>query len=470
MCKKLGLLLLLVLGINISAQITFINAPYDIGVVTAAGSDYLDIPIKNTSKQKVYVFRTDADKRFQIEYSSKTILPDSTIYMRVLFTPDKKGHINESLDIHFSCYDVPQKVKFTGFVETIPTSNAIACPSFDQQRVSDAVTFDFTVKVVDAVTGKLLPESTVELIKNGMLKEILDTKSKGFVERKLEIGYYYFVANNPAYESNELGTYVNRKNNIVIIPLTRKQEEIAAVEPEKVEEVIPEEIKEVVEEIVEEVKIEEPILVITEQEKNPTEVESTEELYPSFSLKDYGPNNIVFLLDVSSSMNQSGKLDLLKAAMIELSNILRPVDKITIVTYSTNANVILETTSGADKDSIISIIESLKASGITAGGKGMELAYAKASSSFISNGNNQIIMATDGLFNSGQENVYKLAQKYNKKGVKVSVIGIKNQTSHEQYMKTLSDDGGGTYTNVENYSQAKNTLVEEIKNQSRILP
>lgn len=469
-------------GLNSFGQIEFIDAPYDIGIVTAAGSDYLDIPIKNTSKEKVYIFRTDASKQFQIHYSTKTILPDSTIYMRVLFTPTTKGVIKEELPIHFSCFDKPVTVNFTGFTENVPTSSNTSCPNFNQQGANAVVTFDFTVKVIDAETGELIPESKVELIKNGSPFETLNTKKKGFVERPLELGYYYFLASNELYESNELGAYVNRKNNIITIPLNKKEveEPLVVVNEEDIEEEGFEEIEIIIggEENVEEVAIIEDVLDATEEivDTSHNEIEEVvsesdeeiEDLYPDFSLLDYKPNNIVFLVDVSSSMNQAGKLDLLKASMIELAKILRPVDKITVVSYATSAKVILETTSGDDIDSLISVIENLKAKGVTAGGKGMEKAYAKACNAFISNGNNQIIMATDGLFNSGDEDVYKLARKYSKKNVKVSVVGIKNQSSHEKYMKSLADDGKGTYTNVETYHQAKETLVKEIKSQSKI--
>ncbi len=467
MLKIFGTLFLLVCGLVSFSQIEFIDAPYDVGIVTAAGSDFLDIPIKNTSKEKVYIFRTDASKQFQIHYSSKTILPDSTIFMRVLFTPTKKGPINEELPIHFSCFDKPVIVSFTGFTENIPTSSNTSCPNFNQQGANVVVSFDFTVKIIDAESGELIPESTVEVIRDGVLFETLNTKKKGFVERPLELGYYYFIGSNEAYESNELGAYVNRKNNIITIPLTRREDEESleiALEEEDTEDDF-EEIEVVINpEQSEEEIFEEEVEVVEEQT---TIVESIDE-YPDFSLKDYRPNNIVFLVDVSSSMNQAGKLDLLKASMIELTKILRPVDKITVVSYATKANVILETTSGTDVDSVINVIKNLKAKGVTAGGKGMEKAYAKACNAFIPEGNNQIIMATDGLFNSGDEDVYKLARKYSKKNIKVSVVGIKNQSSHEKYMKDLADDGKGRYTNVETYDQAKKTLVEEIKSQSKI--
>ena len=306
----------------------------------------------------------------------------------------------------------------------------------------------------------MLPDSEVKMIKNGVLTEVLETKKKGFVERPLEIGYYYFIASNDAYISNELGAYINRKNNIITIPLTKKKEEVVLVDVvDEIDPVLPEAIEENEGVIVEE--IENEVIEMAEE---------AEELYPNFSLREYRPNNIVFLVDVSSSMNQSGKLDLLKASMIEMTKMLRPVDKITVVSYATRANLILETTSGSDIDSVINVIQGLKAKGVTAGGKGMELAYSKACNSFISNGNNQIIMATDGLFNSGDENVYKMARSYSKKGVKVSVIGIKNQSSHVKYMEDLAKDGKGNYVNIESFEQAQQTLVNEIKKQSKIRP
>ena len=460
MNRFLIVFLLILSCVLVKSQIEFINTPYDIGVVTAAGSDYLDIPIKNISKEKVFIFRTEASKQFEIHYSSKTILPDSTIFMRVLFTPTQKGIIHEKLPIHFSCFDKPIVVEFTGYTENLPTNSSTSCPNFEQQGVNTVVTFDFTVKVVDAETNQLLPESEVKMIKNGMVAELLDTKKKGFAERPLEIGYYYFIASNEAYISNELGAYVNRKNNIITIPLVKKKvEEVFVENVEILDPILPEEIEE--------------NEVVTIEETGPEVkeiVEETEELYPEFSLKDYRPNNIVFLVDVSSSMNQSGKLDLLKASMIEMTKMLRPVDKITVVSYATRANLILETTPGSDIDSVIKVIQGLTAKGVTAGGKGMELAYSKACNAFISNGNNQIIMATDGLFNSGDENVYKMAKMYSKKGVKVSVIGIKNQSSHVQYMEDLAKDGKGNYVNIESYEQAQQTLVNEIKNQSKLHP
>lgn len=455
----------LVLTGLVIGQVQFIKNPIDIGVVTAAGSDFVDVPIKNTGKSKIYIFRTDADKRFQIQYSSKTLLPDSTIYLRVLFTPEKKGTINEKLMVHFSHLSEPVALKVTGFCDEIPASDLIACPSFDQQQVNTSMEHDFTVMVIDADTRQPLEDASVSFIHNGLLVQQILTNRKGQHTQKLMLGYYYFLADHPDYVGNELGTYINRKNNLVVIPLNRRQQEEIAMEtppPSEVPEVpeLPEE--EIVEVIAQDTLKTEPLIESEDVVEN--------DPFPNLPLRDYKPNNLVFLLDVSSSMNLAGKMDLLKASMIELTKILRPIDKITLVAYASSANVILETTAVNDIDTIIYTIQQLQPRGMTAGGKGMALAYEKATQAFIPEGNNQIIMATDGVFNMGEENVNKLAKKYSKKGVTVSVVGIKNRNIHKDSMEQLSEDGGGNYINIENYDQAQQSLINEIKGRSKIRP
>ena len=220
--------------------------------------------------------------------------------------------------------------------------------------------------------------------------------------------------------------------------------------------------------IIEEESTEDEEEVIVENTPIETTEPAKEEKYPDLPLSAYKPNNIVFLIDVSASMKYTGKLDLLKASMIEMTNLLRDIDNITIVTYASNTLVAMETISADNKDSIISKIEGLEAKGMTNGGKGLKLAYSKTCESYIAGGNNEIIMATDGDFNSGSENVYKLAKKYKSKGVKVSVVGIKNRQTHEANMKKLSDNGGGNYLKIDTFEDAKKRLVEEVKTSSRL--
>lgn len=462
---------------TIFGQIEFLKQPYDYGLISS-NNQYVDVPVKNTSNKKVFIFRSDVDKRFQIHYSSKTILPDSTVYVRVQFTPTKKGAFSEKIPIHFSCFDEPKSIKITGFAEDIPSSS-ISCPSFSQENINNDIAFDFQVKVIDKLTREPLEKATVLMIKNGVVAQELTTNRNGVRKKKVDLGFYYFVATKAGYHSQEFPKYINKRNNFVLFELERNEEQNVAVE-QPIEEVVIETQEESPFDDEEEVvlTIEEPKPEPSEEieEEISVEVVPTEEIplppieekYPEFPLSKYKPNNIVFLIDVSASMKYTGKLDLLKASMIEMTNLLRDIDNITIVTYASNTVVEMETMSANNKDVIIGKIEGLTAKGMTAGGKGLKLAYTKACESYIAHGNNEIIMATDGGFNQGSENVYKLAKKYHNKGVTVSVIGIKNRDKYKEDMKKLASNGGGNYLKIDTFEDAKKRLVEEVKAGSKL--
>lgn len=493
--------MLLLTSLGGISQTVFLNQPYDVGLINKSSNRYIDIPIKNIGEKKVFIFRADVDRRFQIRYSSKEILPDSTVYMRVQFTPTKKGPFSEEIKVHFSSYTEPKIVKINGFTESVP-STTIDCPSFTQQSINTSLNFELEVKVIDKETKRPIPKAEVLMINNGLPKETLITNARGEARKKLELGLYYFVTKANGYYTNEFMKYVNRNNNFVLIELEKDEtveevvitEEIAEVieieEPEEVVEEVkveesttvieiekpieeaiveteePEEIVEVpeVEEtVVEETVIEETVVeeVITTEEETP--VETYEEEYPEFPLSKYKPSNIVFLVDVSSSMKYTGKLDLLKASMIELTGMIRDIDKVTIVSYADNANVILETTYGNNKDTIISIIQGLKADGFTAGGKGMKKAYQKAEDAFIKGGNNQVIMATDGGFNQGDDDPYKLAKKYKSKGISISVLGIRNKPLATLTLQKVVRYGDGNFVKISTYEDALTALVDEVK-------
>ena len=229
-------LLTLFLGLFFSAQligqITFLKQPYDYGLINSS-NQYVDVPVKNTSTKKVYIFRSDVDKRFQIHYSSKTILPDSIVYVRVQFTPTKKGAFTEKIPIHFSCYDEPQSIKITGFTEEVPSSS-IACPSFSQENRNDALSFNFQVKVIDKQTKEPLEDAEVIMIKDGLIAHELITNKNGTKTKKVDLGLYYFVASKSGYHAVEFPKYINRKNNFVLFELEKDEKGLKAKKVVKV--------------------------------------------------------------------------------------------------------------------------------------------------------------------------------------------------------------------------------------------
>ncbi|WP_293116791.1 VWA domain-containing protein [Moorena sp. SIO4G3] len=183
------------------------------------------------------------------------------------------------------------------------------------------------------------------------------------------------------------------------------------------------------------------------------------------AIEDLPPSNLVFLLDVSGSMNNPNKLPLLKDAFRMLVNELREEDQVSIVVYAGAAGVVLAPTPGNEKDKILTAIENLNAGGSTAGGAGIQLAYKLAQNNFIKSGNNRVILATDGDFNVGvssDSELVKLIEQKRKKGVFLTVLGFGTGNLQDSKMEKIANKGNGNYAYLDNELEAKKVLVNEI--------
>jgi len=176
-------------------------------------------------------------------------------------------------------------------------------------------------------------------------------------------------------------------------------------------------------------------------------------------------SNLVFLIDVSGSMNAPNKLPLLKSAFNLLVNKLRPQDKVSIVVYAGAAGIVLSPTPGNQKSNIIASLENLQAGGSTAGGQGIMLAYQTARQHFIKRGNNRVILATDGDFNVGiSSNVgmEELIEKERESGVFLTVLGFGMGNYKDSKMEILADKGNGNYAYIDNILEAKKIFINEF--------
>lgn len=176
-------------------------------------------------------------------------------------------------------------------------------------------------------------------------------------------------------------------------------------------------------------------------------------------------SNLVFLLDVSGSMNAPDKLPLLQSAIKMLANQLTEKDKISIVVYAGASGVVLDSVSGDDKIKIMDAIDSLNAGGSTNGGEGINLAYKIAKQNFIENGNNRIILATDGDFNVGISSngeLTRLIEEKRNEGIFLTVLGFGTGNIKDTTMETLADKGNGNYAYIDSILEAKKVLVEEM--------
>ncbi len=175
--------------------------------------------------------------------------------------------------------------------------------------------------------------------------------------------------------------------------------------------------------------------------------------------------NLVFLIDVSGSMNQTNKIGLLKNALKMLTNQLTQQDSVAIVVYAGAAGTVLKPTKGDNKQAIIDALAQLSAGGSTNGGEGIEAAYRLAQQSFIKGGINRIMLATDGDFNVGTTNnqaLKNLVESKRSLGIDLSILGFGRGNYNDELMQQLAQNGNGNAYYIDNLNEARKVLVEEL--------
>lgn len=182
-------------------------------------------------------------------------------------------------------------------------------------------------------------------------------------------------------------------------------------------------------------------------------------------MEDLPPANLVFLIDVSGSMNELDKLPLLKASFRLLVEQLRAQDRVAVVVYAGAAGLVLPSTRGSQKETILCAIDRLEAGGSTAGAAGIQLAYEIARRNFMKRGNNRVILATDGDFNVGVSSDGELTRLIEAKrdtGIYLTVLGFGQGNLKDARMEKLADKGNGHYAYVDNIVEGRKVFVNEI--------
>ncbi|MGH8679793.1 MAG: vWA domain-containing protein, partial [Burkholderiales bacterium] len=175
--------------------------------------------------------------------------------------------------------------------------------------------------------------------------------------------------------------------------------------------------------------------------------------------------NLVFLIDVSGSMNSPDKLELLKTSLKLLTNELRPSDRISMVVYAGATGVVLEPVAGDQKAKIIAALESLSAGGRTNGAAGIRLAYQMAEQAFVKGGINRVLLATDGDFNVGTtsfEALKDLVEEKRKTGISLTTLGFGTGNYNDHLMEQLADAGNGNYAYIDTLNEARKVLVDQM--------
>jgi len=440
-------------------QVSLSENAHDFGDLYSSSQRFVDVTVNNSGTKAVYILRVEPSPNITHKLSSDQIPAGGSVSLRVQVNPRSKGKFNLGCNVFTSNQNQPLTFVVTGNVIELASSgfNTTACPDFNSTPVQQTRSSELTIITVDKETRELLSKSKVVVIHNGQPAGAWITGKKGSFDVKIPSGYFYFLATHDGYLKKEDGIYVPPDIHEITIPLIRNAEIIAQVPAdtttnEEAEVLTVEETKE----IISTVTVETDTVQITNTDLAEINPENFDEQY-------FKPVNIEFVIDISSSMKQGDKMELLKYALNQLVGQLRSVDRMGIVTYNDNAQVFQVPTPCDKKQEILEAVANLKPAGMTAGGKGIKKGYSELMKNYDPTKTNMVIVITDGAFNVDSDNYQKVVKKYAKKGVIFSVVGIKSSSNDARRMTEAATFGTGRYVGINQLSDAQNKLFQEIR-------
>lgn len=460
-----------------NAQLVFDKVKYDFGEMYAHSDRFVDFKVSNTGQKKEYLLSVRKPNDVVYLSSGQFITPDSSLIIRLQPNQKQTGKFSYSIEVFTSDRQEPTVLKISGNVKELPhdpLSAMQSCPDFNSRPSVHATDFRLTVVTIDSQTRETLSSSTVSMLQNGKPLGTWKTNKNGQVVERIPLGYTYFYGTHEGYLPAEFGTYVNFRRNYVVLELDKRPavQDPVAVTPPRVRDTttivieVPEPVKPPVTPPAEPSSV--PLETLLSQE--PTSVPEPavsvhfkEIPFDNFDEKYFKPVNVVFVLDKSSSMLKDDKLELMKYSLYQLTEYLRPQDKMAIITYSSTAKVLVPPTSAREKDQILKPIEKIRPVGGTAGGDGIKLGFEQALEGYIGNGANLVIVITDGAFNKNSDDYRQYLEQHQGRGIQLSVVGIRNAEKDEVKMKEAAAAGNGRYVPIFKLTDAQHNLIQEIR-------
>lgn len=410
----------------------------------------------NSTNKNIYVLSATGSRFITVEFSRRAVAPGATDSIVLRYEPKAKGQFRETVSVVLSALDRPFNLEISGNIKNYNQDFLTQCVRYGTVGTAGVFRFEHKGTVLDDATGKPIQGASVQIVDRGGMRGDERTNRQGTYTKEIPPGQYEFIVTAPGYIGRYDEFYINpqKPDAVFRLPKLKPEEMVALTAP------------------VDEIPNPETTIPATPATP-PTEptppaaipVEKPGEL----SYANYKANNVVFLIDVSGSMKDSMKLPLLKQSMQKLVATLRPIDRLTIVTYADGVTIAMPSTPVTDKDKINGIIDGLRANGKTEGGKGMKKAYRLAEANFIEGGNNQIFMATDGSFSSlGEEegDLTSLIGHGTKKGISLSILGFGKSKVALKTMEKFAKQGNGSYLLVNDNADA-DVLVNEVKEKSK---
>ena len=411
----------------------------DFGKIAANTLPPKAVEFINSSDQRLAILVVEKGPNAQVKYTPKFYEPGEKGILAVQYSPRQTGLFEEVISIHTNLEETPTQLKIKGNAVSI-----LECFPDPKNLLKRSI------EVIDEESKLPVPNAELSLVHNHKYNNPVNLKvnKEGKLIKELPIGMYNIKGKAEDYEAYTEDRFVPKSMPSLIIEMKALKKAPQSPPPAKPLDPMPE---------IDQIAAEEDSDVIV------TSTDLPENLYAA--------NNLIFLLDISTSMKSGKKFVLLQQSVNNLALILRHIDNVSVITYSTDANVLLSGVTGSDKMKITEAVQNLKPYGITRGVKGLNHAYEIAKSDFIEEGNNQIILMTDGQFSEqGVSDSYyqQLLSSNAARGIKLSIIGFGVNKDAINRMKLMSESGQGSFILVESDTYVKEILIDEVKANSFI--
>lgn len=415
------------------------------GTVESWISTVDSFPITNTSSDSLYILQQHYPPNFEVRFPRNKIAPQQTVYITVIYKPKKPGKFKQELAFYHSNSNKAFYIQYEGEIKALDPYYEMACPSFKNNKKAFEVPLKITV--VDTNTFESIQNAQVEIWDKDAVR-VLKTNSSGVVRNSNKLGKHLIYVSHPKYQTKSVRLHLNPKTqNITITLPPLPKAELAKIEVNK------------------------------EEKKFNLEYQSKDSLNPIVNIQNvplnskyFNYNNLVFVLDISSSMRGKDRLPYMKKVLQQLIAEIRPEDQISILCYNDDVEVLMQYKSKNDYAELEQKIDQLVASGTTNGGNAVKTAYKIAKKGFIKGGNNQVIIFTDGGFNGlgrSENALYRKAKKeYHKKDIAFSALTFGSNKFGKDVIENMVSAGGGNYLYINEENIEDNSLNEMIKFQS----
>lgn len=437
----------------LSAQIKADKMVFDHGDIRLFNNDTAWFTLSNNSSKTVFLLPTMPKDDYAVLTDGQSLAPGSSMRIGIVYYTGEKGRFDQKIPLYFSNANEPLILNIKGNIRSIHETAFSTCPSIENSRPLKPAQIPLQITVRDLSSSEVLSQVKIEVVNRRVAYSCAQGYESGMYKCKLPYGLLDIKAGKTGYETAQLDFEYSENNYNCVLYLKRsiRSDSLKVKDAERI------------------VKQDTPDTLFREDIPVYVPVVFADS---GFNTYRYKPNHLIFIVDISGSMKDSGKLNFLKRSMRELTAMIRPGDYITLITYTNKVRVVFEHKSGLETSAINAAIDTLKAGGGSNGSQSLVIAYELAKKHYLSGGNNQVFIATDGLLNSSKmsnEDLYRLAAKaYRQDQIILSAIGFGDDAAAIAFLQKLARSGRGNFLRIRNLEADLRALSEEVKTQSRI--